>query len=112
MGPHDCNAKAPAVSTAWCARFTLSAVAVDRPRPRGISSSGKRWAALIAVLVGMALPKHVKCGYPAAAGTCQVPGRFRQMCEPYELEPLGFFLVELALGRDVGFAYKTGQDCR
>lgn len=84
----------------------------DRPRPRGLSSSGKQWAALVALSLGMCLPKHVKCGYPAAAGTCQVQGPFRQTCEAYELEPLGFFLVELLIGDDVGFAYKSGQDCR
>lgn len=36
---------------------------------------------------------------------------FRQVCKYYELEPLGFFLMERLLDRDVGFAYRKGEEC-
>ena len=77
-----------------------------------MTSSGRRWALLIGILVAFALPKHVECGYPGA--TCAShPGVLRTVsCTPYELEPWGFSLVEQVLGRDVGFAYTSGEDCR
>jgi len=34
------------------------------------------------------------------------------VCKAWEVEPLGVFLVEKLLDRDVGFAYKSGEDCR
>lgn len=78
--------------------------------PRGLSSSGKRWVSLIAVCVALALPKHVRCGFPAG-DACSVIGPTGRSCETYELEPLGFFLVELVAGDNVGFAYERGVDC-
>ncbi|MGN6110646.1 MAG: hypothetical protein ACTHU0_36425 [Kofleriaceae bacterium] len=77
---------------------------------RGMSSSGKRWAALFAVALGFLLPKSVECGWPG--GECATDGPFRQVCHTYELEPLGFYLIEKLVERDVGFAYSTSQKCR
>lgn len=79
---------------------------------RGITTSGKRWALILGLLIAFALPRHVPCGYPGAVN-CQRPGRFPgDRCTPYELEPFGFYLLELWLDRDIGFAYTTGEDCR
>lgn len=76
-----------------------------------MTSSGMRWAFLFGVLIALALPKRVECGYPDAR-SCQVEGKWRTMCTAYEVEPFGFFLVELAFKRDIGFAYSSGADCR
>ena len=78
--------------------------------PRGMSSTGKRWAALLGVMGALALPKQVVCGYPG--GECRRDAPFRQVCEAYELEPIAFYFIELLAHRDVGFAYKTGDKCR
>jgi hypothetical protein len=80
---------------------------MNHPR---MSSTGRRWAALFGVVFVLALPKHVECGYPG--GECTVNGAYRQSCTRYELEPFGFYLIELLAGRDVGFAYSSGEDCR
>ncbi len=78
---------------------------------RGMTSNGKRWAALFGLLLALALPKHVECGYPG--GECHVwgPGK-KTVCQRYEREPLGFYLIELVAKRNIGFAYSAGQDCR
>ncbi|CAN5434586.1 hypothetical protein BH11MYX1_BH11MYX1_20710 [soil metagenome] len=73
-----------------------------------MSSSGRRWAFLIGVIVAFAIPKRVACGYPGAACTRYETGR---TCGSWELEPWGFYLVEYVVGRDVGFAYTSGDDC-
>lgn len=78
---------------------------------RGMTTRGKRITALFAILIAAALPKHVECGYPGAP-SCGELGAFKLMCTPYEVEPLGFFVVEKLLGRDVGFAYTRGERCR
>jgi hypothetical protein len=75
----------------------------------GMTSRGKRITALIAVIIAFLLPMHVECGYPG--GQCGRIGVFRQVCKDYELEPLGFFLLERLFDRDVGFAYQRGEDC-
>jgi len=77
---------------------------------RGMTSRGKQLAALAALFLMLFLPKHVECGYPGA--TCSREGPFRLSCKAYELEPLGFYLIELLAKRDVGFAYSTGEECR
>ncbi|MDQ3301425.1 MAG: hypothetical protein M3619_32995 [Myxococcota bacterium] len=79
-------------------------------RTRGMSSSGMRWAFLFGVVLAIALPKRVPCGVPGIE--CAVEGRWRTLCTSYELEPFGFYLLELAFHRDIGFAYTTGQECR
>ena len=73
-----------------------------------MTSSGRRWAFFIGVFIALALPKRVDCGYPG--GDCKTIGEGRT-CAPYEVEPLGFYLIELVAGRDVGFAYSSGDDC-
>lgn len=75
-----------------------------------MTSSGMRWAFLFGFLLAIALPKRVPCGVPGAECTHQ--GKWRTMCTPYELEPFGFYLLEVAFRRDIGFAYSTGEDCR
>jgi len=73
-----------------------------------MTSSGRRWAFLIGVLVALALPKRVECGFPGA--TCQVR-RGSEVCTGYEIEPWGFYLLEYVAGRDIGFAYSSGDGC-
>ncbi len=80
-------------------------------RGRGMTSSGMRWAFLFGVILALALPKQVDCGYAGADG-CQTQGKWRTMCTVYEVEPLGFYFLELVFRRDIGFAYSTGEDCR
>jgi hypothetical protein len=77
--------------------------------PPGMTTRGKRIAAMFAVMIAFFLPKNVECGYPG--GACGRIGMFKQVCKAYELEPLGFFLIEKLAERDVGFAYKSGEDC-
>jgi hypothetical protein len=75
----------------------------------GMSSRAKQVVAAIAVLLALLLPKRVPCGYPG--GECTRAAKRRQLCQVYEVEPIGFYLVERVLGRDVGFAYSTGETC-
>jgi hypothetical protein len=75
----------------------------------GLSSRGKRITAFIAVIIAFLLPKDVECGYPG--GECGRIGIFRQVCKDHELEPLGFYLIEKLLERNVGFAYRSGEEC-
>lgn len=76
----------------------------------GMSSNGKRWAALFGLVVALALPISVECGVPGAE--CAVAGKFRTVCKSSELEPLGFYFLESVLHRNVGFAYTRTVDCR
>lgn len=77
----------------------------------GMSSRAKQITGLIAVVIALALPMHVECGWPGAK--CANHEReFRRLCKDYELEPLGFYLLELVAHDDVGFAYSRGEDCR
>lgn len=71
---------------------------------------GRQIAFAFAVLIAFALPRRVDCGYPGA--TCGHAGKWRTICTGYEVEPLGFYVIELAVHRNVGFAYTTGDDCR
>jgi hypothetical protein len=73
-----------------------------------MTSSGRRLAFLFGVLIAFALPKRVECGYPGA--TCSRLGE-GTTCGRYEVEPWGFYLIEYVVGRDVGFAYSSGDDC-
>ena len=70
-----------------------------------------RWAFFFGVVLALAIPKRVVCGYPNA-GDCQRKGPFATMCTAYEVEPFAFYLIELVAKRDVGFAYSSGSDCR
>jgi hypothetical protein len=75
-----------------------------------MSTRGTRLAFLVAVAIAFFLPKRVECSYPGAS--CGHAGRWRTICTDFEIEPLGFYVLELAAHRDVGFAYSTGDDCR
>jgi hypothetical protein len=76
----------------------------------GMTSRAKQVVALIAILLGLMLPKRVECGFPG--GDCARAGAGHRLCRAYEVEPLGFYLVEWVVGRDVGFAYSTGETCQ
>ena len=75
-----------------------------------MTTNGTRLALAFAVVIALALPKRVECGYPGA--TCGHAGKWRTICTSYEVEPLGFYLLELVAQRNVGFAYESGDDCR
>jgi hypothetical protein len=76
-----------------------------------MTTRGRRIAFVVGALIAFALPKRVDCGYPD--GQCQHAGRRRgELCTSYEIEPWGLYLIESAIGRDVGFAYTSGEDCR
>ncbi|MFT3694916.1 MAG: hypothetical protein QM831_17330 [Kofleriaceae bacterium] len=78
-------------------------------RAAGMTSSGRRIAFFLGVLIAFAIPRRVECGYPGA--TCAIADNGKT-CAPYEVEPWGFYLIEYVVGRNVGFAYSTGNDCR
>ena len=80
----------------------------NRFRASGMTSGGKRIAFFLGIVIALALPKRVDCGYPGA--DCKVIGGGKT-CAPYEVEPLGFYLIEYIVGRNVGFAYSSGDDC-
>jgi hypothetical protein len=74
-----------------------------------MTSSGRLLAFSIAVVIALALPKRVECGYPG--GDCaHIVGR--EQCRGYEIEPWLFYGLEHLFGRDIGFAYSSGEDCR
>jgi hypothetical protein len=75
-----------------------------------MTSRGKRIATVIAFIVLFLLPKRVDCGFPD--GACGHAGILHQYCTPYELEPLGFWLIESVAHADVGFAYSAGERCK
>jgi len=75
----------------------------------GMSSRAKQITAMIAIGLALFLPKHVECGYPG--GECLRQGRSGRMCTSYELEPVGFYMIEWFVGRNVGFAYSKGEVC-
>ncbi len=78
-----------------------------------MTQSGRRLAGLIAVCLVLFLPKRVDCDHPAAnAKACVHTNVLGRYCTEYEVEPFGFYLLERVLKRDVGFAYKQGEDCR
>jgi len=74
-----------------------------------MTSSGRRIAFLIGVLIAFMLPKRVECGYPGAAACGRVVDGRR--CTGYQVEPWGFYLIEVLARTNVGFAYETGEDC-
>jgi len=82
---------------------------MNHPR---MTTSGRRWAALIGLAIALMVPKRVECGYPDAdSRTCGHTNALGRWCTSYEVEPLGFYLLEKLVGRDVGFAYASGDDC-
>ena len=79
-------------------------------RHPSMTTRGTRVAFLFAALIAFALPKRTECSHPGAS--CGHAGKWRTTCTSFEIEPLGFYLIELVAQRDVGFAYQTGEDCR
>lgn len=76
----------------------------------GMSSRGKQLAGVFAIVMVLLLPKRVECDRPGA--TCGHAGLGRSVCTDYSTEPFGFYLLELALERNVGFAYSHDMECR
>lgn len=64
-----------------------------------MTTTGRRWAFVIGILIAFALPKRIEREHRAA-------------CTSYEVRPWGFYLVEQVVDRPVGFTYTSGQDCR
>jgi hypothetical protein len=81
-------------------------------RHPSMSSRATRIAFAIAIVLALLLPKRVTCSYPGAICTHAGTGALRTTCTGFEIEPLGFYLIELIAHRDVGFAYEVGDDCR
>ena len=79
-------------------------------RHPSMTTRGTRISLVFAALVVFFLPKRVECGYPGAS--CGHAGKWRTICTSFEIEPLGFYALELVAGRDVGFAYSSEEDCR
>ncbi len=77
--------------------------------PPRMTSSGRRLAFFVAVLIAFALPKRVECSFPGQE-CAHVVGR--EQCTQYEIEPWVFYGLEHLLHRDIGFAYSSGEDCR
>lgn len=65
---------------------------------------------MLGVVIAFAIPRKVDCGFPG--GECRRAGHYaHESCVDYEVEPWGFYLIEYVAGRDIGFAYSTGEDC-
>jgi hypothetical protein len=77
-------------------------------RHPSMSTRGTHLALAFAVAIAFLLPKRTECSYPGA--TCGHAGRAPTTCTDFEIEPLGFYVIELIAHRDVGFSYSTG--CR
>jgi hypothetical protein len=83
-----------------------------------MTTRGTRWALAVAVLIALALPVRVDCGSAGGSGgrcsraAAAPSGSRRTSCTDYEIEPLGFYLIERLVQRDVGFAYSRDTDCR
>jgi hypothetical protein len=80
---------------------------INDPR---MTTRGRIWAFLFGLAIVFALPKHVECGHPGST-ECAHPASFHRSCTSYEVEPFGFYLLELAFRSEVGFAYASGEDC-
>jgi hypothetical protein len=74
-----------------------------------MSSNGRRLAFLIGIGIAFMLPKRVNCGY-SAAESCSFQ-RAGRLCTPAEVEPWGFYLIELVVKSNVGFAYSHDDGC-
>lgn len=75
-----------------------------------MSTRGTQLTLLVAAVIALALPKWTPCTYPDEI--CARPPGAGAGCRGGEVEPLGFYLIELVAHRDVGFAYSAGDDCR
>ena len=79
-------------------------------RHPSMTTRGTRISFAFAVLIVFFLPKRVECGYPGV--TRGHAGKWRTTCTDFEIEPLAFYMIEVIAGRDIGFAYSAGEDCR
>ena len=79
-------------------------------RHPSMSTRGTHLALLIAFAIAFLLPKRVECTYPGQS--CGHAGKYRTICIDYEIEPIGFYALELAFKRDLGFAYSSESECR
>jgi hypothetical protein len=77
-----------------------------------MTSRGRLIALCVGLTLAFALPKRVECGFPDARACAHPGARPREVCTDYEVEPWGFYVLESLVGRNVGFAYSAGQDCR
>ena len=64
-----------------------------------MTTNGRRWAFLVALLLAFMLPKRID-------GDAR--GKY---CTSYEIKPLGFYLIDRVFHSDSGFAYSQ-QDCQ
>jgi hypothetical protein len=78
-----------------------------------MTTRGRTIAGLIAVVIALALPKRIDCDHPGAdTRDCGHLNVLHHWCTSYEVEPLGFYMIEHVVHRDVGFAYSAGEECR
>jgi hypothetical protein len=75
-----------------------------------MTTRGTHLALVIAAAAAFFLPKRVDCSFPGQS--CNVAGPHHSICASHDVEPLGFYGLELVLHRDLGFAYSTEIECR
>ena len=73
-----------------------------------MTTRGIRIAIAVVVLLILLLPKRSPCRYPGQDCSEVVDGR---LCTTAEVEPLGAYLLERLLHRDLGVAYSESRAC-
>lgn len=74
-----------------------------------MSTNARRNAALFGIALALALPKQVPCEVPGRS--CEVHRAHGQVCRSLDVEPLGVFMIEWVVGRDLPVAYSHRIDC-
>jgi hypothetical protein len=74
-----------------------------------MTTRGRVIAALIGITIAFMLPKRIECDLGSTG--CKRMGS-KPGCAFYEVEPFGFYLLELLVRTDVGFAYEQSDTCR
>ncbi|MEZ4364057.1 MAG: hypothetical protein R3B48_28045 [Kofleriaceae bacterium] len=74
-----------------------------------LSTRAMRWAYLTALVVAFFLPKKLDCSFPGQS--CAPYTSLGLRCTRQDLEPWGFYLLERAFDRDIGFAYAHYETC-
>jgi hypothetical protein len=69
-----------------------------------------RWALFCGILAALLLPVRVECDYPGAP-TCSRKGDLGATCRQVQVEPWVFYTLERFAHRDLGFAYRSGEEC-
>lgn len=83
---------------------------MNHPR---MTTRGRAIAGVLGALIALSLPKKVECGYPRDEGEkCGHLNVLHHWCTPYEVEPLGFYMLEHLFHRNIGFAYSSDDECR